>query len=142
MADIAAIREELRSRLQTLLGTAGTAYAYWQTSPTPPCLQVVGVGPVDYDTTNKRGGDELTITIQALAGNANDQAAQVTIDDWCDTTGSTSVKAGIETERPAAVTLGGLVANCRVTGHSQPGITAVGNGTDAWTVTFTLLVHT
>ena len=31
----------------------------WQTNPSPPTLQVVGVGPVDYDTVMGRGGDLL-----------------------------------------------------------------------------------
>ena len=145
MADIAAIRAELATRLQTLLGNTGQASAYWQTNPTPPTLQVVGVGPVDYDQTFARGGDLLTVTVEGLAGSTADRAAQEQIDNWCDTTGSTSVKAAIETERPAAVTLGGLVASCRVTGHTRPLLTQVqttGGGFDTWTVEFTLEIRT
>ncbi len=146
MADIAAIRTELESRLSTLLGNTGQASAYWQTNPSPPTLQVVGVGPVDYDEVFGRGGDALTVTIQGLAGSAADQAAQEQIDNWCDTTSSTSVKAAIETERPAAVTLGGLVASCRVTGHTRPTLTQVvtpgGAAYETWAVEFTLEIHT
>jgi hypothetical protein len=142
LADIAAIRTELASRLSTLLGTTGQSSAYWQTNPTPPTLQVVGIGPTDYDAVMGRGGDVLTAVIQGIAGSTVDKAAQITIDDWCDTTGSTSVKAAIETERPSAVTLGGLVASCRVTGHSRPGIVQLDNATDVWSVEFTLEIRT
>jgi hypothetical protein len=71
-----------------------------------------------------------------------DRAAQEQIDNWCDTTGSTSVKAAIETERPSAVTLGGLVDSCRVTGHSRPVITTLPNGHETWSVEFTVEIHT
>lgn len=143
MADLAAIRAELASRLAVLPGGV-QASAYWQTNPTPPTLQVVGVA-ADYDATFGRGGDVLTATVQGLAGAAVDRGAQEQIDNWCDTTGTTSVKAAIETERPAAVTLGGLVASCRVTGHSRPLITQVatdGGSFDTWSVEFTLEIRT
>ena len=142
MADIAAIRSALASRLTTLLGNTGQASAYWQTNPTPPTLQVVGIGPTDYDTSFGRGGDMLTATVQGLAGTAADQAAQVVIDDWCDKTGSTSVKAALETERPLATTLGGIVSACRVTGHTRPVITQLPSGQETWSVEFTLEIHT
>jgi hypothetical protein len=142
MADIATIRSALASRLSTLLGNDGQSSAYWMTNPTPPTLQVVGVGPTDYDTAFGRGGDTLTATIQGLAGTTADQAAQVIIDNWLDTTGSTSVKAAIETERPGAVTLGGIVASCRVTSHTRPVITQLPSGQDTWSVEFTLEIQT
>ena len=142
MADIAAIRAEVASRLSTLLGDDGQSSAYWMANPTLPTLQVVGIGPTDYDQTFGRGGDTLTATIQGLAQPTVDKAAQITIDDWCDTTGSTSVKAAIETERPSAVTLGGLVASCRVTGHTRPVITSLPNGQETWSVEFTLEINT
>ena len=142
MADIATIRSALNTRLSTLLGNDGQSSAYWLTNPTPPTLQVVGIGPADYDRSFGRGGDTLTATIQGLASTSTDQAAQVIIDNWCDTTGSTSVKAGIETERPAAVTLGGIVASCRVTGHTRPVITQLPNGQDTWSVEFTVQIET
>ncbi len=142
MADIALIRAALKTRLATMLGNTGQASAYWQTNPTPPTLQVVGIGPADYDQEFGRGGDTLTATIEGLAGSTADQAAQETVDNWCDTTGSTSVKAAIETERPSAVTLGGLVSSCRVTGHTRPTITQLPNGQETWSVEFTLEIHT
>jgi len=142
MADIALIRAALETRLATLLGNDGQASAYWQTNPTPPTLQVVGIGPADYDSSFGRGGDTLTATIQALASTTADQAAQEQIDDWCDTTGSTSVKAAIETERPSPVTLGGLVSSCRVTGHTRPLITQLPNGQDTWSCEFTVQIET
>lgn len=142
MADIAGIRSALASRLSTLVGNTGQSSAYWMTNPTLPTLQVVGVGPADYDSEFGRGGDTLTATIQGLAGTTVDQAGQVIIDNWIDTSGSTSVKAAIETERPLPVTLGGIVSSCRVTGHTRPLITQLPSGQDTWSVEFTLEIRT
>lgn len=142
MADISAIRAALASRLSTLVGTSGNSYAYWQVEPATPSFMVSAIGPTDYDSTFGRGSDELTITITATASGGLDEAAQRQIDDWCDTSGSTSVKAALETERPAAVTLGGLVSFCRVTGHTEPRPVVLKNGTEAWQVDFTLSVLT
>jgi hypothetical protein len=144
VADFAAIRAELASRLDALLGNDGQASAYWQTNPTPPTLQVVGI-EASYDSTFGRGGDLLTATIEGLAGSTADRAAQEQIDAWLDTTGSTSVKEAIETERPAAVTLGGLVDSCRVVSHTRPLIVDVnttGGTFQVWSVEFTLEIRT
>ncbi len=142
MADISAIRAALASRLATLVGNTGNSYAYWQASPLGPCFQIVGIGPTDYDQTFKRGEDLVAVTVQGVASRGLDEAAQRQIDDWCDTSGSLSVKAAIETERPAAVTLGSLVDSCRVTGHTRPVIQRFDDGSEAWTVDFTLEIHT
>lgn len=142
MADISAIRTELKTRLATLVGTAGDAYAYWQVEPRTPSFMISAIGPTDYDSTFGRGSDNITITITATTSSGLDEAAQRQIDDWCDTSGSTSVKAALETERPAAVTLGGLVSACRVTGHTEPRPVVLKNGTEAWQVDFTLTLIT
>ncbi len=142
MADVAAIRAVLATRLSTLLGTGGQSSAYMLDNPTPPTLHVLGLSATDYDTTFGRGGDGLSITIQGIAGSTAMQAAQETLDNWLDTTGSTSVKAGIETERPAPVTLGGLVAACRVTSTTGARIFKLPNGTDVWGAEWTLEILT
>ena len=142
MADVSAIRAALRSRLLTLVGNDGDAYTYWQQEPHTPSFMISAIGPTDYDSTFGRGSDNITITITATTSSGLDEAAQRQIDDWCDTSGSTSVKAALETERPAAVTLGGLVSACRVTGHTEPRPVVLKNGTEAWQVDFTLTLIT
>lgn len=142
MADIAAIREALRARLETLLDGGGQSSAYMLENPTPPSLQVTGISATDYDTAFGRGGDTLTMVIQGLVGTTSDRGAQEQLDAWLDTTGTTSVKAAIETERPAAVTLGGLVSYCRVTGTSGHRIYKTSNGTDLLGAEWTVEIHT
>lgn len=142
MADIAAIRAALAARLTTLLGNDGQASAYMQSDPTPPTLQVVGISETQYDTAMNRGGDVLTMVVQGLTGTTADRAAQEQLDAWLDTTGATSVKAAIETERPSAVTLGGIVAACRVTGTNGHRVYKMPNGTDYLGAEWTLEIHT
>lgn len=141
MAASSAIRSAIASRLTTLLGNNGNSYTYWQGSPSGPCFQIVGFS-TDYDLAFGRGEDVQIWTVQGISARALDEAAQIQIDNWCNGTGATSVKAAIETERPSAVTLGGIVASCRVTGHSRPAITRMDDGTECWTVDFTLEIHT
>lgn len=142
MADIASIRSALATRLATLVGNNGQASAYMLDNPTPPTLHVVGIASTEYDLTFGRGGDTLLMTIQGVAGSTADRAAQEQLDDWLDTTGSTSVKAAIETERPNPVTLGGTVAACRVTGTTGARTGKLPNGTDVWFAEWTLEVTT
>lgn len=142
MADVAAIRSALATRLSTLVGTAGQSHAYMLDNPTPPTLHVIGITATDYDVTFGRGGDAITMTIQGVAGSTAGQAAQEQLDAWLDTTGTTSVKAAIESERPSAVTLGGIVASCRVTGTTGARITRLLNGTDVWYAEWTLEIIT
>jgi hypothetical protein len=141
VADIAAIREALRARLATLAGTGGQSSAYMLSNPTPPCLQVVGIDATDYDTTFGRGGDAMTMIVQGFAGNAADVAAQVKLDEWLDTTGATSLKAAIETERPSAVTLGGLVSSCLVVSSTGHRVFTLPNGTDVVGAEWTLEIE-
>ncbi len=137
------IRTALESRLSTFLGNNGQASAYWQTNPTPPTLQVVALGPREYDS-EFGAGDTLTATIEGLAGSTADEAAQTLLDTWTDR--AAGVKAAIETERPASVTLGGIVQSCRVTGHTRPTlvdvITPGGAAYQTWSVTFDVEIHT
>ena len=144
MADIDAIRAAIASRLSTLVGNTGQSSAYALDNPTPPCLQVVGIAATSYDLTFQRGTDEILMTIQGIAGNTVDKAAQILLDNWLDTTGSTSVKAAIETERTSggAVTLGGIVSYCRVTGTTGSRISKLPNGTDVWFAEWTLEITT
>lgn len=142
MADISAIRAALKTRLATLIGTTGNAYAYWQDQPSSPSFQIVSFGPTEYDTTFGRGSDTITVTVRGISSAGLDEAAQRQIDDWCDTSGSTSVKAAIETERPAQVTLGGLVSDCRVTAHDEQQPVTLKAGYEAWQVDFTITLIT
>jgi hypothetical protein len=88
--------------------------AYLLALPTPPCLDVRRSHTV-YDAAMARGGDDLELTIRALVAFNNDQGAQVKLDTVCDSTSATGVKTVLEADK----TLGGLIADLRVTEASD-----------------------
>ena len=142
MADIATIRAALATKLTAAYANTCQISAYALANPSPPTLMVLGLSGTDYDSTFTRGGDILTMTLQGLAGTTADQAAQIVVDDWLDTTGSTSVKAAIESERPAATTLGGVVSYVRVTGTTGHRVYQMPSGTDLFGAEWTIEIHT
>lgn len=64
-----------------------------------------------YDLTMGRGTDQLTLILRGIVQVGDTIEAQKTMDSWLDPTGTTSVKALVETDR----TLGGKVDDLRVT---------------------------
>lgn len=113
MATLSAIREGLRANLASLdLGgySALQVSAYGLSNPTPPCVQVIGPDEITYDRAMQRGHDDWVILVQAFTGLVTDRGAQELLDRLLESSGSSSVKAAIESDR----TLGGAAQFCRV----------------------------
>lgn len=98
------IREAIATNLDTIPNVQVSAYMLG--NPTPPTLWLYP-DEADYDTTMQRGGDCLKFLVQGIAGLVADQGAQMLLDQMLAPTGSTSVKAAIESDK----SLGGLVGN-------------------------------
>jgi hypothetical protein len=110
MPTLADLRVALAANLETIPGCQVSPYMLG--SPTLPCLYVVPGDPgTTYDSTMVRGLDEWTLSIVALTGSANDQGAQMLMDEFLAPTGISSVKAAAESDR----TLGGIAADLQVT---------------------------
>ena len=137
MADIAAIRTALAARLTTLLDGDGQASAYMLDNPSPPTLHVVGITGIDYDQTFGRGGDTITFQVQGVAAGL-DRGHQEQLDDWLDG----GVKNAIESERPSAVTLGGIVDSCRVVSTAGMRTVLLPNGTPAVAAEWEIQIET
>jgi hypothetical protein len=114
MADVAAIRTGLRTRLATISGLR-TPLGFDKVET--PAAQV-GEVEIEYDKTMGRGLDELTFKIRVYASRADDRSGQDKLDGYLKGSGSTSVKAAIEGDR----TLGGTAQTLRVTGVSGYGV--------------------
>lgn len=100
---LAQIRSGLETNLTTIPDTQVSAYRL--ANPTPPCVMVLGPDEVAYHKAMGNGHDTWTIVVMAFAGLVSDIGAQKVLDKFIAATGSTSVKAAIESD----TTLGGAV---------------------------------
>jgi len=120
MTALSTLRSGLATRLATISGLRASATI--PDNPTPP-IAVVMPGRITYDTAFGRGSDEYTFSIMLIVGRVADRAAQNTLDAYCASSGSASVKAAIEADR----TLGGAALDCRVTEMTNQAPLAIGD---------------
>ncbi len=88
------------------------------TNPQPPCFDMIPADPSwEYDKAMGRGSDCVYLVVRLMVPWNEPTQAQVNLDSYCDSTGSSSVKAAIEkVDGPQGqATLGGAVAWARVT---------------------------
>jgi len=122
MTALTDLRTGLANRLATISGLRSSAYI--PDNPQPP-VAVVMPGRITYDQAFGRGSDEYQFTIMLIVGRVADRASQTTLDGYCESSGSRSVKAAIEGDR----TLGGEALDCRVTEMTNQGSLAIGDVT-------------
>jgi hypothetical protein len=122
MTALTDLRTGLANRLTTITGLRSSAYI--PDNPQPP-VAVVMPGRITYDTAFGRGSDEYQFTIMLIVGCVADRASQTTLDGYCESSGSRSVKAAIEGDR----TLGGKALDCRVTEMTNQGSLSIGDVT-------------
>jgi hypothetical protein len=122
MTALTDLRTGLANRLATITGLRSSAYI--PDNPQPP-VAVVMPGRIQYDTAFGRGSDEYQFTIMLIVGRVADRASQTTLDGYCESSGSRSVKAAIEGDR----SLGGKALDCRVTEMTNQGSLAIGDVT-------------
>lgn len=122
MASITNIRSGLATRLATITGlrTAATM----PDNPNPP-IAIVIPDNINFDNAFQRGMDTLTFRIFLVVGRADERTAQNSLDAYCATTGTSSIKAAIEGDK----TLGGSAYNCRVTDMRNYGSVLIGEAT-------------
>ena len=122
MTALTDLRTGHANRLATISGLRSSAYI--PDNPQPP-VAVVMPGRITYDTAFGRGSDEYQFTIMLIVGRVADRASQTTLDGYCESSGSRSVKAAIEGDR----SLGGKALDCRVTEMTNQGSLSIGDVT-------------
>ena len=132
MADIAAIRAGIKTRLATS-STFIQIAATMPDSVSPPCA-VVDLQSVSYDQSFGNGLELLTFTITVIAQRFDTAANQALLDDLI--SGAASVRALIAGD----LTLGGSCATCQLTQMSEYGLISA-NETDYIGANFTLEVY-
>lgn len=108
MASIGTIRAGIATNLATISGLRTSA---WVPDQINPPIAIVKPESIDYDTSFVRGLDTMEFSVLCIVGRVEERAAQATLDAYCATTGSASVKTAIESDS----TLGSAVSDLRVT---------------------------
>ena len=103
------VRDGLKTNLQTITGLR--AYDLIPDTVVPPCA-VIGQLDFTFDIDNARGLDQAQVDVLVIVQRFSERAGQDKLDAYLAGSGSTSIKAAIESDR----TLGGTVNTLRVTG--------------------------
>ena len=119
MASITNLRTGLATRLGTISGLRTTTETPDTVSPP---IAIINVGNVSYDRTFQRGLDEYNFVITVIVGRVGERSAQRLLDSYVSTTGASSVKLAVESDK----TLGGNCDSLRVTDMRNYGSLVIG----------------
>ncbi len=107
MSTIDDIRSGLATRLATITGLRTSSEI--PDNPNPP-IAIVNLRNVQYDQAFGKGLAVYNFVVTVIVGRAAERIAQRKLNDYCDNTGSQSVKTAIEGDK----TLGGKAFDTRV----------------------------
>jgi hypothetical protein len=133
MASISSIRTGLATRLGTISGLRTSAFM--PDNPNPP-IAVVMPSSVSYDETFRKGMQTYVFNVLVIVGRVDERTAQLNLDGYVSSTGSSSIKLAIEGDK----TLGGIVFDTRVSEMRNYGQLAVSEVTYL-TAEFTILCY-
>lgn len=108
MASLSEIRTEIAENLATITGLRTAPVM--PDNPSPP-IAIVTPDSISYDDTFHRGMQTYTFTVIVLVGRVAERSAQNAMDAFCSSTGASSIKLAIESDK----TLDGKVFDLRVT---------------------------
>lgn len=112
MASLKAIRNGVEAALESISGMR----IYDGGTINPPSAVVSLAAPgIDYHETSQNGLSKVELRVRIFVSSAYSRAARDTLHDYLDVTGSTSVKAAIESDP----TLGGVISDLIVTGATE-----------------------
>lgn len=92
---VSGLRDGLAANLTTLF--AGRSYDTVPDSPNPPCAVVVPNG-ITYHAAFLNGKSTYSFTVLVIVGRVDERTAQDRLDGYCTSTGTTSVKAALESD--------------------------------------------
>jgi len=119
MASITELRAGIKANLATINGLRVSDY---QPDSINPPVAIVFPVSLNYDETFHRGMQTYTFAVQVIVGRVSERTGQSTIDSYCSTTGSNSIKLAIESDK----TLSGKAFDLRVTDMRNYGELLVG----------------
>lgn len=108
MASINSLRTAIATNLATISGLRTAAEM--PDNPNPPIALVRPVS-IDYNQAMNKGLTRYSFAVIVIVGRADERTAQRSLDGYCSSTGSSSIKNAVESNR----TLSGNAYDCRVT---------------------------
>lgn len=119
MASISTLRTKLATNLATITGLRTTSTM--PDNPNPP-IAIVIPRSVSYDEAFRKGLQIYQFNVMVIVGRVDERSAQNNLDAFCSSTGSSSIKLAIESDK----TLGGNAFDVRVTEMTNYGEITVG----------------
>ena len=119
MASVAELRTGLATNLATITGLRTSDF---QPDSISPPIAIVFPVSVNYDETFHRGMQTYTFAVQVIVGRVSERSGQSTLDSYCSSTGTNSIKLAIESDK----TLNGKAFDLRVTDMRNYGELTVG----------------
>ena len=119
MASISELRAGIKNNLATIPGLRTSDY---QPDSINPPVAIVFPVSLNYDETFHRGMQTYTFAVQVIVGRVSERTGQSTIDSYCSSTGTNSIKLAIESDK----TLAGKAFDLRVTDMRNYGELIVG----------------
>lgn len=116
------LREGLATNLATISGLRTAAEI--PDNPSPP-IAVVSLNNIQFDRAFQRGLTEYSFTVSIIVGRAAEREAQRRLDSYASSTGASSVKLAIESDK----TLGGYAYDCRVVSMDSIGAVQLNDAT-------------
>ena len=121
MASLSSIRSGIATNLGNI--SSLTVFGFVPDSIEPPTAVVGVVDNIEYDSTMARGADTYSIPVFLYVSRINAQDSQDTLDAFLASTGSSSVKAQVESD----ITLGGEAQSVRVVEADNYGVYTINN---------------
>jgi len=122
MANLTALRDALASNLSSIVGLRVSSFI--PDNPNPP-LAVVSPSNIEYHRAFANGFNTYNFTISVFVGRVSERVAQNSLDAYCDSSGSLSIKSAIESDR----TLSGLAFDVVVSNMRNYGSVIIGDNT-------------
>lgn len=108
MSSISLMRAAIATNLGTIAGLRTSPEM--PDNPNPPIALVRPV-TVEYNQAFANGLTKYSFVVVVIVGRAEERTAQRSLDSFCSSTGSSSIKLAVESDK----TLGGNAYDCRVT---------------------------
>lgn len=108
MASITNLRTAIATNLATISGLRTAAEM--PDNPNPP-IALVRPLTIEYNQAFNKGLTRYAFVVVVIVGRAEERTAQRSLDAYCSSTGASSIKNAIESDK----TLGGNAYDCRVT---------------------------